>query len=57
MTLLAPVLSPETAAASVAEVMRGWRPPARLDLSDWAERYFYLSPESAAEPRRSPTRW
>jgi phage terminase large subunit GpA-like protein len=29
-----------------------WRPPPRLMLSDWAERYFYLSPESSAEPGR-----
>lgn len=29
-----------------------WRPPPRLSLSDWAERHFYLSAESAAEPGR-----
>lgn len=28
------------------------RPPPRLSLSDWAERHFYLSAESAAEPGR-----
>lgn len=28
------------------------RPPPRLSLSEWADRYFYLSAESAAEPGR-----
>lgn len=28
------------------------KPPPRLDMSQWAERYFYLSPESAAKPGR-----
>jgi terminase, large subunit len=28
------------------------RPPPRLSLSEWADAYFYLSPESAAEPGR-----
>lgn len=32
-----------------------WRPPPRLNLSDWAERYYYLSAESAAEPGRWKT--
>jgi phage terminase large subunit GpA-like protein len=27
-----------------------WRPPPRRDLSDWAEEFFYLSAESAADP-------
>lgn len=27
-----------------------WRPPPRLLVSEWAERYRYLSPESSAEP-------
>ncbi|MDP1570352.1 MAG: phage terminase large subunit family protein [Vicinamibacterales bacterium] len=31
---------------------RAWRPPPRLNLSDWAEEHFYLSAESAAEPGR-----
>lgn len=29
-----------------------WRPPPRLSLSSWADEYFYLSAESAAEPGR-----
>jgi phage terminase large subunit GpA-like protein len=33
-------------------VRESLRPPPRLNLSDWADRYFYLSPESAAEPGR-----
>jgi phage terminase large subunit GpA-like protein len=28
---------------------QAWRPPARLDLSQWADAHFYLSVESAAE--------
>jgi phage terminase large subunit GpA-like protein len=37
----------------VFDDLRGtWRPPPRLSLSEWADRYFYLSPESAAEPGR-----
>lgn len=28
------------------------RPPTRLSLSAWADKFFYLSPESAAEPGR-----
>jgi phage terminase large subunit GpA-like protein len=28
------------------------RPPPRLSLSEWADRHFYLSPESSAEPGR-----
>jgi phage terminase large subunit GpA-like protein len=35
--------------------MRAWRPPPRLTLSDWAERHFFLSAESAAEPGRWKT--
>lgn len=31
------------------------RPPPRLSLSEWADRYFYLSAESAAEPGRWKT--
>lgn len=33
-------------------VMGLWRPPPRLRLSEWADRHFYLSAESAAEPGR-----
>jgi phage terminase large subunit GpA-like protein len=32
--------------------MGAWRPPPKLSLSEWADQYFYLSPESAAEPGR-----
>lgn len=32
-----------------------WAPPPRLTLSEWADRYFYLSAESAAEPGRWKT--
>jgi len=35
-----------------SEGQRGWRPPPRLRLSEWADRHFYLSPESSAEPGR-----
>ena len=40
------------AAAWLAGVEAALRPPPRLSLSEWADRYFYLSPESAAEPGR-----
>jgi phage terminase large subunit GpA-like protein len=35
-----------------ARVFAALRPPALLRGSEWADRYFYLSPESAAEPGR-----
>lgn len=38
------------AEAIVARARGAWRPPPRLSLSDWAEKHFYLSAESAAEP-------
>jgi len=42
--------------ASVSEVVRAalaaWAPPPKLTLSEWAERYYYLSAETAAEPGR-----
>jgi terminase, large subunit len=38
-----------------AEQRHVWRPPARLSLSEWADSYFYLSPESSAEPGRWKT--
>ena len=38
--------------AIIARAMEAWRPPARLSLSDWAERHFVLSSETAAEPGR-----
>ncbi len=42
--------------ASVSEIvwssLSAWAPPPKLTLSEWAERYYYLSPESAAEPGR-----
>jgi phage terminase large subunit GpA-like protein len=36
----------------MAGVNAALRPPPRLSLSEWADRFFYLSPESAAEPGR-----
>jgi phage terminase large subunit GpA-like protein len=36
----------------LARARAALRPPPRLSLSEWADRYFYLSPESAAEPGR-----
>jgi phage terminase large subunit GpA-like protein len=36
--------------AVVARALQAWRPPERLSLSAWADRFFYLSPEAAAEP-------
>lgn len=36
----------------VAGAMHAWRPPPKLSLSEWADRHFYLSAESAAEPGR-----
>ena len=38
--------------AIIARAMGAWRPPPRLSLSTWAERYFVLSSETAAEPGR-----
>lgn len=38
--------------AIVWRAMEAWRPPARLSLSEWAERHFVLSAETAAEPGR-----
>jgi phage terminase large subunit GpA-like protein len=35
--------------------MRLWRPPPQLLLDEWADRYFYLSAESSAEPGRWKT--
>lgn len=32
------------------ELTNAWSPPPKLNLFDWAEKYAYLSPESAAEP-------
>lgn len=39
----------------VARARAAWRPPPRLTLSEWAEREFYLSAESAATPGRWKT--
>ena len=36
----------------IAKSLQAWRPPKRMKLSDWADQYFYLSAESAAEPGR-----
>ncbi|MDB4884154.1 MAG: phage terminase, large subunit [Gemmatimonadetes bacterium] len=38
--------------AVVARAMGAWRPPPRLSLSAWADRYYVLSAETAAEPGR-----
>lgn len=44
-----------TAASVVAEARLALRPPPRLTLSEWADKHFYLSAESAAEPGRWST--
>lgn len=36
----------------IAAAMPAWRPPPKLSLSEWADRYFYLSAGMAAEPGR-----
>ncbi len=36
----------------IQRAMSAWRPPERLRLSEWADRHFVLSPETAAEPGR-----
>lgn len=41
--------------AVVTRARGAWRPPPRLTLSEWAEREFYLSAESAAAPGRWKT--
>jgi phage terminase large subunit GpA-like protein len=38
--------------AVVDRAMAAWRPPPRLSLSAWADRFFVLSAETAAEPGR-----
>lgn len=38
--------------AFVEQVRTSWRPPPRRRLSEWADEFFYLSPESAADPGR-----
>jgi terminase, large subunit len=38
--------------AVIRSAMRAWKPPPRLSLSEWADRYFYLSVESSAESGR-----
>lgn len=38
--------------AAIARARQSWRAPRRLTLSAWAERYFVLSAETAAEPGR-----
>lgn len=38
--------------AVVARAMVAWRPPPKLSLSQWADRNFVLSAETAAEPGR-----
>lgn len=39
----------------IERAMEAWRPPPLLSLSEWADREFYLSPESSAEPGRWKT--
>lgn len=34
----------------IGEALEAWRPPRRLNLSQWADEHAYLSAESAAEP-------
>ncbi len=45
--------------ASARSVVRGamaiWRPPPKLTVSQWADRYYYLSAESSAVPGRWTT--
>lgn len=36
----------------VAAARPAWAPPPKLTLSEWAERYYYLSAENAAQPGR-----
>jgi phage terminase large subunit GpA-like protein len=36
----------------VGRARSAWKPPPRLSLSEWADREYVLSPESAAEPGR-----
>lgn len=38
--------------AVIARAMNAWRPPPRLSLSAWADRFYVLSAETAAEPGR-----
>ena len=38
--------------AITRRALRAWKPPPRLSLSEWADRYFVLSAEGAAEPGR-----
>lgn len=41
--------------AVICEALGAWAPPPKLTLSEWADRYYYLSPETAAEPGRWKT--
>jgi phage terminase large subunit GpA-like protein len=41
--------------AVVARAMRAWKPPPKLSLSQWADEFFYLSAETAAEPGKWKT--
>lgn len=38
--------------AVISEALAAWAPPPKLTLSEWADRYYYLSAENAAEPGR-----
>ena len=40
----------KTTSAIADEAWSLWRPPPRLTLSEWADRYRILSSESSAEP-------
>lgn len=40
----------QTAENIISQVRRAFMPPPKLSLSEWADKYAYLSAESAAEP-------
>src|SRR5689334_21976230 len=42
-------------AETVTEAMRGFAPPPRLTISQWADEHRVLSPESSAEPGKWST--
>jgi len=44
-----------SAASVIASARAVWRPPPRLSLSEWADRFFYLSAESSAQAGRWTT--
>lgn len=48
----APSDDAERVQALLRRSLQSFKPPPRLTMSEWADRKFYLSPESAAEPGR-----